>query len=286
MTGARRAAAGPREQPQRVRAAHVEAVAERMGERDWALVAMVNRLRLLRGDQIERLFFFDLAEGSRIICRCRVLRRLVAWRVLDCLPRRIGGSRRGSATSVYALGSAGQRLLLARQTAAGVARRVRHPGAVSERTIRHTLAISELYVGLVEQARQAGAPTLTFEAEPTCWWPDGLGGYLKPDAYLALEDATVRDHWWAEVDRATESLPTLRRKLTTYLSFVERGQLGPNGVIPRVLIVVPDERRREALQLIVEHLPEPAEQMFGLVTERHAAVYLFAEFASVNGGHK
>src|SRR5579859_6901271 len=87
--------------PQRVRAAYVQWVAERLSERDWAIVEIVNRLRLVRGDHLERLFFSDLAVGSRVVSRGRVLRRLVAWRVLDVLPRRIGGDRRGSSASVF-----------------------------------------------------------------------------------------------------------------------------------------------------------------------------------------
>lgn len=260
--------------PKRVRTAYVQWVAERLSERDWAIVEIVNCLRLVRGDQLERLFFFDLADGSRVVSRGRVLRRLVAWRVLDVLPRRIGGGKRGSSASVFALGAAGQRLLVARQTAAGPSVRVRHPGAPTERTIRHTLAVSELYAGLVEQARQVGATVASFEAEPACWWPDGCGSHLKPDSYLVLEREGVRDHWWVEVDLATESLPTLRRKLLAYLSFIERGQLGPGDVVPRVLVMVPSEQRAAGVRSILDRLPDPAHKLFALATERHAPAYL------------
>jgi hypothetical protein len=249
-------------------------VGERLSERDWAVIEVVNRLRLVRGEQIERLLFANLSGRSRVVTRGRVLRRLTDWQVLDVLPRRIGGSPRGSSGSVYALGVAGQQLLSERLLMGGTAPRVRHAGVPTDRTMRHTLAVSELYISTLEQARIRGARVMAFEAEPACWWPNGLGGYLKPDAYLLLTLGQVRDHWWAEADLATESLPTLKRKLLTYLDFVDRRQLGPGNVIPRILVTVPTEQRYDAVRQLISRLPDPANQLFGIVTERRACDYL------------
>jgi hypothetical protein len=259
---------------QRIHPSHATLVGERLSERDWMVIEIVNRLRLVRGDQIERLFFTNLSDRSQVVTRGRVLRRLVDWRVLDVLPRRVGGSPRGSSGSVYALGLVGQRLLAERQQLAGNATRIRHAGISTDRTVRHTLAVSELYVGLVESAGSSGAAVASFEAEPACWWPNGLGGHLKPDAYLLLIQGQVRDHWWVEVDLATESLPTLKRKLAVYLDFAQNGQLGPSGVIPRVLITTPAEGRYDAVRHLITRLPDPAEQLFIGITERQAADYL------------
>jgi hypothetical protein len=261
---------------QRVRLAHVEWVAERLSERDWAVIETVNLLRLMRGDQVERLFFSHLYGRSRVVSRGRMLKRLVAWRVLDVLPRRIGGSLRGSAGSIYALGSAGQRLLAQRQGLAGQAVRVRHAGGTTDRTLKHTLMVSELYASLVELAPANNAKLVAFAAEPACWWPDGFGSYVKPDAYLALDGVHGRDHWWVEADLATESLPTIRRKLLTHLSFLERGQLGPGGVVPRVLVVTITPGRQAAIREVIEHLPEPAGQMFGVTSEPESVPYFFS----------
>jgi hypothetical protein len=244
--------------PQRVRPSHVEWVAERLTERDWAILETVNRLRLASGDHLARLHFSSLASHSRDVVRGRVLRRLVAWRSLVPLPRRVGGNVRGSAGLVFALDSAGRQLLAQRQAGAQLAPRVRRAGPPTDRTVAHTLAVTELYVSLVEQTRQHGAEVAVFEAEPAAWWPDGLGGYVKPDAYALLVSGDVRDHWWVEADLASESLPTLRRKLLTYLDFVQRGQLGPSGVMPRVLVSAVTEQRAAAITALVKLLPAPA----------------------------
>jgi hypothetical protein len=99
---------------------HVEWVAQRLSYRDWQIVETVNVVRLLTGKQIERLFFCDLQSGrSRIASRSRTLHRLVDWRVLVTLPRRIGGAGRGSTTLAFALDSTGQRLVRERLLEAG-----------------------------------------------------------------------------------------------------------------------------------------------------------------------
>jgi protein involved in plasmid replication-relaxation len=259
--------------PRRVRGAYVEWVAERLSDRDWQIIEAVNRLRLVSGNQLERLCFSLLSGHAQTVVRGRVLRRLVQWRALALLPRRIGGAARGSAGAVFALGVVGARLCAGRQAATNAQPRVRHPGASAERSIRHTLAVSEVCVGLVERARTDGAHVAAFEAEPASWWPNGIGGFIKPDAYTVLAWGNVRDHWWIEVDLATESLPTMKRKLTAYVDFVERGQLGPHGLIPRVLVSTIAPERRAALHAVVTQLPEPAAALFVVLIASEAAVY-------------
>jgi hypothetical protein len=249
--------------PARVRRAHLSWTVERLSRRDWAILETVNKIKLVTGAQLERLHFSSLTGRSREVARGRVLRRLVAWRLLTPVGRRVGGHQRGSTSTIYALDSAGERVLAERQMRMQPAARVRRPGAPGERTIRHTLAVAELYVSLVDATRGNGEVQLAaFDAEPACWWPNGLGGYLKPDAYLALDRSTVRAHCWVEIDLATEGLPTIKRKLGAYLDFYGRGQLGPGGVMPRVFIATVTEQRRDAIRALVAHLPAPASELF------------------------
>jgi hypothetical protein len=228
----------------------------------------------MSGSQLERLCFAPLAGHTRSVVRGRVLRRLVSWQALSVLPRRIGGAARGSSGALYALGRAGAHLCAERQAAAMAPQRVRHPGAPTERTVRHTRAVSELYVGLVEQARAQGAQVVEFEAEPASWWPSGLGGFIKPDAYISLTLRDIRDHWWVEVDLATESVPTIKRKLLAYLDFVERGQLGPGNLVPRILLSVSTSARCTALRSVILRLPEPSADLFAARIDCEAAAYM------------
>lgn len=264
-----------------VRTRQLDWLRDRLSARDWAILLDLARLRLVSADQLERLHFSSLTGRSREVVRGRVLRRLVDWRVITPLGRRIGGARRGSSRTVYALDSAGQRLVREHLAAEQPTTRVRRPSQAGERFHAHTLAVSELYTALASDTRMAGAGVTlaAFDAEPAAWWPDGFGGWLKPDAYLRLSvvhatGAGFDDHWWVEVDPATESLPTLGRKLHVYLDFYQRGQLGPNGIMPRVLVSTITEQRRGAIRDLVERLPEPANELFVVAIDRDALLTL------------
>jgi hypothetical protein len=87
-----------------------------------------------------------------------------------------------------------------------------------------------------------------------------------------LAAGEIEDCWAVEVDKATEHLPTLKRKCEAYVDFHQRGQLGPHGVMPRVLITVPDEKRREAVATMLNKLP--ADTVLHVTTEEHAPHYL------------
>jgi Replication-relaxation len=246
-----------------------------MSERDWHVTGEVNRLRIASGDQLERLCFTSVQAGrSRTVSRSRVLARLARWRVLAPVGRRIGGRAKGSTVQLFALDSVGQRLLRQEYLAEATAVRVRRPGPPGERSLRHLLAVAELYVELTEQTRASGLASLEFKAEPGAHWPDGAGGWLKPDAYAVLERAGARDHWWIEVDLATESLPTVRAKIQTYLDFRQRGARGPDDVIPWVLMSTVTAKRRDAITALVRRMPE-ALDLVSVVESTDAAGQLF-----------
>jgi hypothetical protein len=260
---------------QRVRQRHIDWLTERLSPRDWRILEFLRISRLLTGSQLERLAFTDLGGRSRSVVRWRVLKRLVDWRVLVPLNRRIGGAARGSAGMAYALDSAGLALIRFRTAAHGAEPRIpRRPGLPGERFLRHVLTVSELYVQLVEASRGGGFELVEFRAEPDAWHPDGLGGWLKPDAYVLLAYGDVEDCWAIEVDKATEHLPTIRHKVETYLDFMQRGQLGPHGMMPRVLLTVPDDSRQAAIQSMLDHVPSLAENLFRVVVEDRAIPYL------------
>jgi protein involved in plasmid replication-relaxation len=243
--------------------AYVENLLARASRRDLAIVETVWQVRVASGAQLERLHFHPLSNQTRARTRRLVLARLAAWGLLAPLQRTIGGVRGGSSGLVFALDRAGQRLVRLRHPDLFESdSRARRPWTPGRMFLSHSLAVSELYVSLIESSRTEGFLVEAYLAEPRSWWPNGIGGWLKPDAYLKLAEGEIIDHWWIEVDRATESLPTLRAKLATYLDFMAQGQLGPQGIMPRVLITVPDERRRTAVAELLQRLPDPASQLF------------------------
>ena len=236
-----------------------------LSDRDKAILLDLARVRVLSGGQLTRLHFAELTAGNRERARRRVLERLVERHFVATLERRtIGGVRAGSSSLIYTLGTAGQRalpLLGAGTYASSPAGRVRAPWTPGSLFLAHSLAIAELYVRLREHERAGDLGLATYVVEHAAWHPDGRGGVIKPDAYARIHDSEIEDCWWIEVDRATESIPTLRRKLLTYVEVARSGRAGPDGITPRVLVTVPHDHRLTAVRDLVETLPTPAAEL-------------------------
>jgi Replication-relaxation len=231
--------------------------------REQTILRDLDRVRLLTGQQIERLHFWNLASSNaRGSARRRSLGRLVANQLVVTLPRRVGGERAGSAGLVYSLDSRAQRdrASWADSPEAAGRKRVRRPWPIGWSFVSHGLDVAELYVRLREAESRHELRLVRLDAEPASWYPTATG-LLKPDAYAVWERGGWEQHWWIEVDRGTETLPTLRRKLMEYLQVINSGDLGPMGVVPLVLVTVLDDRRMAHVLELARALPEPADQV-------------------------
>jgi hypothetical protein len=225
-----------------------------LSSRQYAVLTDLQRVRLLSGRQIERLHFAGLATpNARGSARRRTLGGLLSAGLVTTLPRRIGGERSGSAGLVYTLDARGHRVLAESEPNSD---RIRRPWPIGWPFVQHSLGVAELYVRLRELETSGTIRLLQFAAEPACWYRT-----VKPDAWAVYETAQWEEHWWLEVDRATESLPTLERKLRHYVAFADSGQVGPLGVTPRVLLTVPSAVRLAAAKQVADTLPPPADKL-------------------------
>jgi hypothetical protein len=240
---------------------------ERLSGRDLRVIRQVAELRLMSARQIQALHFPTSEhqdERAATRARQRVLTRLCRQRLLVALERRIGGIRAGSAGLVLALGPVGGRVL----AQGGPRPRAYEP---SWRFVDHTLAIAQLVVD-VRLAAQAGSlEVLACQAEPACWRTvPGMGGQLvlRPDAFLALGVGEYELRWFIEVDRSSESLPTVLRKCRLYADYYQAGteQAAHGGVFPRVCWVVPDERRAERVQAAIARDRSLLDRLFVVTT--------------------
>jgi hypothetical protein len=243
----------------------VRLVEEQLGERDQEIVQALARVRVATVRHLQRLFFAGPSplSSSR---RCqRTLERLTAWRVLARLDRRIGGTRAGSAGFVYTLDALGQRVAGRAGPAGGS--RPRRPWTPSFPFLKHALAVSELYVSLVEVARMSSFEIEAFDTEPACWRAfTGSGGelvFLKPDAYVRLGTPEFAEHAFVEVDCGTESGVALARKFYRYRLYWASGrEQRRHGVFPRVLWLVETQKRYEQLLDVVGRQPAEAWRLF------------------------
>jgi hypothetical protein len=258
---------------QRITAAYVKQLEQQLSDRDLALVGTLDRLRCATTTQLQRLHVRDGSPATNARRIRSVLSRLVTLGVIARLDRAVGGVRAGSAAYVYSLAPAGQRLGAACGPAGG--RRLRKPWTPSVAFLAHRLAITECYVELTEAFRDGQLELLAFDAEPLSWrrFAAPGGGFLtlKPDAFARLAVDEYEHAYFVEIDRATESLPTIGRKLALYRNYWKTGreQHRLRGLFPRVLFVVPDEAREAAIQERIAQQREGAE-LFAVVCEADA----------------
>lgn len=223
----------------------LEVIRADLSDRDWDILRSLAAHPYLRTRHLLQLHFTDHAnaDAAARICR-RVLMRLATQRVIEHLERRVGGVRAGSASYVWRVGPAGDRLL--RQASGdGIRARRKEP---STRHLDHCLAIADAHLALIEADREHLLELVRVETEPTCWrpylGPSGARELLKPDLYAVTASGDYEDHWFVEVDRGTESIPTLIRKCSQYETYRRTGrQQQAGGVFPLVLWLLPDEIR-------------------------------------------
>jgi Replication-relaxation len=263
----------------RITTAYLTTLVDHLSDRDQAILTDLERIRVLTGAQLQRLHFASIDAGSRARDRRRVLTRLTDLDLVSTLDRRIGGIRAGSTGHVYTLTPAGQRFQAVHRSQQPPVRlrRLRTPGAPF---LNHALAISEVYVTLVETSRTHSFQVSTFDTEPACWHPAGNGRSLHPDAYLVLATPTHQDCWWLEIDQATESLPRITRKCRAYLDFLTHGGVGPDGVPPRILFTTPDTARSSNIQKVITKLSTEIDQVICVSTHADAPTFLITELTA------
>jgi hypothetical protein len=60
----------------------------------------------------------------------------------------------------------------------------------------------------------------------------------------------------------------------TYLDFLQRGQLGPRGVMPWVIFAAPDEKRLALIRKMLESLPVDSGRLLRATTQTRCAAYM------------
>ena len=222
-----------------------------LGERDWLIISSVQGFRFLTTRQIARQHF-NHAPGPGPIPRNanQALARLRELGLLTNLERRIGGVRAGSGGYVWQLTELGDR---AARAHLGQDRHSRmRPYEPSTSFLDHTLAIAEVVITLQQISRQGHVDLSHLQLEPECWrhylGPNGETRTLKPDLAVISISPGFEDHWFIEVDRATEPPNRVVKKCLQYQEYRATGHEQTRvGLFPAVVWTVPNERRRDQL---------------------------------------
>lgn len=226
-----------------------------LSERDFRILEFVFEHRIVTTRQLQRMFFAGHATVDAGTRACnRVLARLREKRFLHRLERPVGGVKGGSGAFAWMLGAAGDRAIRDRLSIELPRQRLFEPTPLY---LAHTLAITEVRVRIEEAARDGRFGIELVQTEPYCWRDYlGAGGTsltLRPDLSLKTTAGDFEDNWFFEIDRGTESLPTLIRKSLAYERYRASGrEQAQTGVFPAVLWLIDSPRRRELLVEAIE----------------------------------
>ncbi|WP_369042455.1 replication-relaxation family protein [Streptomyces sp. Midd1] len=250
--------------PLSISPARVERLRARLSPRDFAVLASLNRVRLLSLTQIRRLAVTDGSPRARTRRAQLMMTRLTKLGVVVRFSRIIGGVRAGSSGYIYGLSGLGQAVLNTDGPLGGRRRRVWESKPYFQ---DHMLAVAELYVQLVERHRVGATELLAYDAEPANWRHfTGSGGELvqiKPDAYVRIGRAATEYSAFIEVDLSTETLPTIQKKSQRYIDYWRSGMEQQwRGVFPKVVWLVETERRRERIAGVIGKLALDGQALF------------------------
>lgn len=253
-------------------------------DRDIAVLRLLLRFRLMTTTQLQRLIMTEGSPATRARRMRSVLQRLRQSGVIGQLDRHIGGIRAGSDGTVYRL--TGRGLAVLNRVDGSERRRV--GGEPGERYVRHVLAVSDLYVRLNEHTRSHADDLIAFDAEPACWrtYPAPHGGTvtLRPDAFVRAASGDFEHASFVEVDLATESLTTISRKCRAYVAYWQSGvEHRRLGTFPRVVWLVPDERREQQVAAVIARMPTTHRPLFAVTTPERAVAVLLGQIETAGG---
>jgi Replication-relaxation len=214
-----------------------------------AVLLLIAKLGFVSQDQVRRWLFAGSASPatSQRVLTGRVLQRLRAAKLIDVLPRAIGGPGGGSATSVYAITTAGTRLAATYDPSLAGGRAARGPFLM-----RHSLAVTDALLAFHESATANDHELTSWE---TTWQLAlKLGqGRIVPDAHFVYRTSTVELEALLEVDLGTEGSRFFAGKIARYLALWRSGSW--RGIFtdwPVVLIIASTEARARLLKQATE----------------------------------
>src|SRR5665811_980645 len=256
---------------QRVSRRKLEGIRASLADRDLQILLSVATHRFLTTRQICRMHFADkMTETAALRSANRALDKLRGLQLLVALDRRIGGVRAGSGSYIWSLGHIGARLLQRASHVDGLPRRQRQREP-STTFLEHTLAVAEVSLRLREIANRGEVTLLGVQHEPACWRPfSGPGGgtvRLKPDLAVVTATEEFEDHWFFEVDLATEPPSRVVRACLSYQAYRQSGiEQRRLGLFPAVVWIVPTGRRKETLESHMNQHEAISARLFTVIT--------------------
>ncbi len=233
--------------------AQLDQLRSKLTTTDKRILSFMRNLRYMRTSHVQRLFYPQNDSDTLHACKIRTMKnlnRLMEWGLVARFEKRIGGVRAGSEGIVWHVTEAGARLLVLGTELQKQRKRFLEP---LPNFMRHTLAITETFVQIVEICRDDPVMKLEhIEVEPICWREYKKGDKtisLRPDLYARMVTGEYLDHLFIEIDLSTESPSAVIEKCRRYHEYYKTGAEQKKwSAFPLVLWIVPDEPRKKRLE--------------------------------------
>lgn len=298
------------------------ALRERLTPRDMQIISFIEQAHCAFTHQLTRLFFTSASteQAASKACR-RNMQKLLEYKLVNKLDRKIGGYRAGSNANIWYLTDAGYKLLdLEDPDTPLKRRRFLEPSAI---TLRHRLTSVECYIQMVElerkvqlggkvqpggeaqlekvqsagkaQAEEAGdddiiSSTTSFnirkvEFEPKSWKQylyDNKNKYLRPDLFMSIEKDGYEYLYFIEIDLASESMTDIIRQCESYHDcYNSRAMQNEYDIFPIVLWIVPDEKRKERFVKVLKEQYERTNHLFTIITAEELQDFMLADIETI-----
>jgi hypothetical protein len=169
---------------------------------------------------------------------------------------------------VWALSGAGVRFLSINGVESITRKRSFEP---SEYFLRHTLAVAETYITLVEICRRHGLELVNAQLEPESWREygsaSGKPATLRPDMFAITDGGAYEYHYFFEIDLGSEAPSVVLEKCRRYTEYCMNAlKQTPDMTLPLVVWLFPNAARRDNLKRrIYEYHKLPYKNLFALL---------------------
>jgi hypothetical protein len=200
--------------------------------------------------QIQRIFFQKEGKLASVQAACRRLKLLTERGYLNRLRLPV---TQGSGPYLYPPGPAAD-AILHKEEREQLGRRRLGRRVESVAGFVHGLEVVDFYIALKEALERWGGTLVTWLGEGEARYPfvqNKKNLLFNPDGYCLWALGGEEGSFFLEWDRGTESMTRFSQKLERYEEYYKirayHDHLGQVGLRPRLLLVVPDERREEKL---------------------------------------
>ena len=240
----------------------------RLTKQDYEVLSLLNRCRYVTTKQLVELYFRENKPKTATRRANLLTKKLTNLGLIHHLERRIGGVRAGSGSYIWHITHKGIKEL--REVEPNVKLKLKNRYEPTQHHLKHQLFVTQLFVELTALHLDQKIFLEDFSFEPKCWrsFTTLFSHFtLKPDAFTRLTIGDFEDAYFFEADNATEHLGRVIAKCKQYVAYFNTGiEQRENEVFPLVVWVVPDEKRKLAIEQRIQKELQDYWELFQVIT--------------------